>query len=153
MRQGLVVEVRPHVVRDAHHERAQVLEVAVQRRGLLEELELDHVPVVAAGSGDEEEEEGRYNQQPNASYLGITDSKVCLTLEKRMTSRKKTLDNLFYRLKTTARRKYAFCGDDETEDSCIPELHINTGLVPGVASEDIEDGMDNRRARHILCGC
>lgn len=47
VRKRLVVEVRPHEVRDGHDVRSHVLEVAVERAGLLEELELDHVSVVA----------------------------------------------------------------------------------------------------------
>ena len=55
--QSLVVEVGPHEVGDGHDERSQVLGVAVERRGLLEELEFDHVSVVAMDCVEEERRE------------------------------------------------------------------------------------------------
>ena len=51
MGQRLVVEVGPHVVCHRHDVGAHVLEVAVEGGGLLKELELDHVSVVAARAG------------------------------------------------------------------------------------------------------
>mmetsp|Transcript_27381 Transcript_27381/g.49368 ORF Transcript_27381/g.49368 Transcript_27381/m.49368 type:complete len:534 (-) Transcript_27381:399-2000(-) len=44
--QRLVIEVRPHVMRDAHDEGSEVLEMTVERGGLFEELKFDHVAVV-----------------------------------------------------------------------------------------------------------
>ena len=54
--------------------------------------------------------------------------------EKKTKQNKKTLDNMFSRLRTNMRWKYIFRDKDEREDKYIPEMHINTDLVPGLAS-------------------
>jgi len=45
--QRLVVKVGAHVMGDAHDKSSEILEVAVERVGLFEELKLDHVSIVA----------------------------------------------------------------------------------------------------------
>lgn len=47
MSQCLVIKIGSHVVGNANDEGAKVLEMAIERRRLLEELEFDHVTVVA----------------------------------------------------------------------------------------------------------
>ena len=56
---------------------------------------------------------------------------------------KKTLNNMYYRLRTNIRWKYMSSKEDEREDEYIPELHINTNLVPDLASEKIERAINN----------
>jgi hypothetical protein len=45
--ESLVIEVRPHVMRDGNDVRSEILEMAIERRRLFEELEFDHVTVMA----------------------------------------------------------------------------------------------------------
>ena len=47
MGESLVIEVRPHVMRDGNDVRSEILEMAIERRRLFEELEFDHVTVMA----------------------------------------------------------------------------------------------------------
>ena len=47
MRQRLVIKVRSHVMPNAHHKGAEILKVTIERGWLFEELEFDHVAVVA----------------------------------------------------------------------------------------------------------
>ena len=75
--------------------------------------------------------------------LGL-GAKYC---EKRTTLKSKTLDDMMSRLRTNVRWKYIFRHEDETEDDYIPGLHINTDRVPDLASEEIENAMNNFEKR------
>ena len=75
--------------------------------------------------------------------LGL-GAKYC---EKKTKLNKKNLDNLFHRLRTNVRWKYIFRAEDDTEETYIPELHINSDAVPDLASKDIENAMDNFEIR------
>ena len=67
--------------------------------------------------------------------------------EKKTKLNKKNLDNMFHRLRTNIRWKYIFRHEEEREDEYIPDLHINSDLVPGLASEEIEWAIDDFEKR------
>ena len=67
--------------------------------------------------------------------------------EKKTKLNKKNLDNLFHRLRTNVRWKYIFRAEDDTEETYIPELHINSDAVPDLASEDIENALGDFERR------
>ena len=52
LEQGLVVEIGTHEMSNADDVGAEVLEVALVVRGVLEQLKLDHVAIVVAQAGD-----------------------------------------------------------------------------------------------------
>ena len=54
---------------------------------------------------------------------------------------------MFYRPQTNIRWKNIFRGRDEREDEYIPKLHINSDLVPDLASEEIERDIDEFEKR------